>query len=246
MTTPRPGDSEEERLQRIDRWTPRVKTVIDLDAILNAKGKLVGKAVGGAAAPKERTETTEVDEGDDGKFSDSEEEQMGDAYEWKEPEFLTIGVIGIPYPSLTTIHPFVGQPNVGESSLLNAIFGTTRVRGSRTPDRTISRQRIFRPSSGPPMPALLTARDSLYPRSYRWISRLVYISPSRGRVLSRAPMALSCRGAFSENSTSGNSSVTAVFWRRRVGSSLRARQDVCEFQGNSVNPEKQGDRMRGR
>ena len=165
----------------------------------------------------------------------------------------------VPLVSLTTIHPFVGQPNVGKSSLLNALFGTTRVRGSRTPgkvcdrtarhltpDRAISRQRIFRPSSGPPMSALLTARDSLYPRSYRWISRLVYISPSRGRVLSRAPMALSCRGAFSENSTSGNSSVTAVFWRRRVGSSLRARQDVCELQGNSVKPEKQGDRMRGR
>jgi GTPase SAR1 family protein len=96
----------------------------------------------------------------------------------------------MPLVSLTTTHPFVGQPNVGKSSLLNAIFGMTRVRASRTPgkvcdctarhltpDRTISRRSIFRPSSGPPMSALLTVRDSLCPHSYQWISRYVYLSP---------------------------------------------------------------------
>ena len=99
VTTPRLGESEEERLQRIDQWRPRVKRVIDWDGVLNAKGKLVGKVVGGAAVPKGQTEATEIDEGDEVKLSDSEEEQMGDAYEWKEPEFLTVGVIGIPYSS---------------------------------------------------------------------------------------------------------------------------------------------------
>ena len=63
----------------------------------------------------------------------------------------------------------------------------TRVRASRTPgkvrnrtarhstpDRTISRQSISRPSSGPPMSALLTARDSLCPHLYQWISKYVF------------------------------------------------------------------------
>jgi hypothetical protein len=94
VTAPRPGESEQERLQRIEQWRPRVKRVIDWDGVLNAKGKLVGKAIGGAAVPKGQTEATEGDEGDDVMLSDSEEEQMGDAYEWKEPEFLTVGVIG--------------------------------------------------------------------------------------------------------------------------------------------------------
>lgn len=91
-------------MQRIDLWRPRVKRVIDWDGVLKAKGKLVGKAVGGAAVPKgqdveHETAETEVDEGDDAKVSDSEEEQLGDAHEWKEPEFLTVGVIGMWCPS---------------------------------------------------------------------------------------------------------------------------------------------------
>ena len=72
--------------------------MIDWDGVLSAKGKLVGKAVGGAAAPKGQIVEHET-EVDDTRVSDSEEEQTGDAYEWKEPEFLTVGVIGIPYPS---------------------------------------------------------------------------------------------------------------------------------------------------
>lgn len=101
MTAARPEESEEERLQRIDQWTPRVKRVIDWDGVLKAKGKLVGKAVGGAAVPQGQVagHETDGDEGGDAMASDSEDGQVSDTYEWREPEFLTVGVIGIPHPS---------------------------------------------------------------------------------------------------------------------------------------------------
>ena len=99
VTTPRAGESEEERLQRIDKWRPRVKTVIDWDGVLKAKGKLVGKAVCGAAVPGGQSSKIEpegivIDEGGEVNVSDSEEEQRSEKHEWREPEFLTIGVIG--------------------------------------------------------------------------------------------------------------------------------------------------------
>ncbi|KAH9044559.1 P-loop containing nucleoside triphosphate hydrolase protein [Lactarius pseudohatsudake] len=51
-----------------------------------------------------------------------------DSYE-AETDVLTIGLIG--------------QPNVGKSSLLNALFGTTRVRASKTPGKTKHFQTLF-------------------------------------------------------------------------------------------------------
>lgn len=106
VTAPRPGESEENRLERIAQWRPTVKRVIDWDGVLKPKGNLVGKAVGSAAVPKgqvaeHETEGAGVDMADDLNVSESEEE----AYEWKEPEFLTVGVIGIPYTA-SHRHPF--------------------------------------------------------------------------------------------------------------------------------------------
>ncbi|KAJ7446495.1 hypothetical protein B0H11DRAFT_2084984 [Mycena galericulata] len=47
----------------------------------------------------------------------------------EEPKFLTIGLIG--------------QPNVGKSSLLNALFGSHKVRASKTPGKTKHFQTLF-------------------------------------------------------------------------------------------------------
>lgn len=56
-------------------------------------------------------------------------EASEDECEAPEPEHLTVGLIG--------------QPNVGKSSLLNALFGTTKVRASKTPGKTRHFQTLF-------------------------------------------------------------------------------------------------------
>ncbi|KAL1738008.1 P-loop containing nucleoside triphosphate hydrolase protein, partial [Schizophyllum fasciatum] len=50
----------------------------------------------------------------------------------EEPPYLTIGLIGT-----------YGQPNVGKSSLLNALFGASKVRASKTPGKTKHYQTLF-------------------------------------------------------------------------------------------------------
>nr|VWO94319.1 N/A [Ganoderma boninense] len=105
--------------ERLATWRPKTKSAVDWDAVLKAHGGQVGTAVGGAAAPK----PVKMGPGD---HSDADDQTEDDD---SEPEFLTIGLIG--------------QPNVGKSSLLNALFGTQKVRASRTPGKTKHFQTLF-------------------------------------------------------------------------------------------------------
>ncbi|KAK7680577.1 hypothetical protein QCA50_016359 [Cerrena zonata] len=114
-----PPDRIKNDSEKSKNWKPRVKRNIDWEAVLNARGGQVGMVVGGATMPK-------VIDPLPGGEDDGDEEKEG---ERTEPEVLTIGLIG--------------QPNVGKSSLLNALFGTTKVRASRTPGKTKHFQTLF-------------------------------------------------------------------------------------------------------
>ncbi|KAH7886108.1 P-loop containing nucleoside triphosphate hydrolase protein [Phlebopus sp. FC_14] len=138
FTHTRDAKSDVEREVRVRSWRPRVRREVDWERLKTAKGTEVGKVVEEAAVSKgedgRRTGETAVDGRDSGVESSYDDDGDGKEKEseertWKEPEFLTVGLIG--------------QPNVGKSSLLNALFGTTRVRASRTPGKTKHFQTLF-------------------------------------------------------------------------------------------------------
>ncbi|KAG2156633.1 P-loop containing nucleoside triphosphate hydrolase protein [Suillus bovinus] len=111
---------------KLKRWNPPVKREIDWNGLLHAHGKKVGSVVGGAAMPKGKGKE---DIPDDTQELEQEGSDNDGQFEWQEPEFLTVGLIG--------------QPNVGKSSLLNALFGIHKVRASRTPGKTKHFQTLF-------------------------------------------------------------------------------------------------------
>jgi predicted GTPase len=112
--------------EKMKRWKPPVKKDIDWEGVINAGGGQVGSVVGGATVPKPQAVNGEGDE-------------LDDAGAGQEPEFLTIGLIGesnfSSFDSENHNRNKSGQPNVGKSSLLNALFGAHKVRASKTPGK---------------------------------------------------------------------------------------------------------------
>ncbi|KAG6817963.1 hypothetical protein H0H87_012431 [Tephrocybe sp. NHM501043] len=98
----------------LNSWKPPVKTDIDWDGLSKGSDPKAGTTVRSSMS----FHATDADEGQDRCNPED-----------KIPEFLTIGLIG--------------QPNVGKSSLLNALFGTSKVRASKTPGKTKHFQTLF-------------------------------------------------------------------------------------------------------
>ncbi|KZO95953.1 P-loop containing nucleoside triphosphate hydrolase protein, partial [Calocera viscosa TUFC12733] len=95
------------------KWKCRVRRDVDWEAVERGLG---GKVHQPEHREAERPPPENLDEEGEGEHD-------------APPEYLTIGLIG--------------QPNVGKSSLLNALFGRPRVRASRTPGKTKHFQTLF-------------------------------------------------------------------------------------------------------
>ncbi|KAL4241690.1 Ras GTPase GNL1-like protein [Abortiporus biennis] len=120
----KPPERLKDRPEALAKWRPSVKRDIDWNKVLSAKGAKVGATVGGAAVPHAAVHNDDS-YGPPGN-EDEDNEGLGPQVE---PEFLTVGLIG--------------QPNVGKSSLLNALFGVPKVKASTTPGKTKHFQTLF-------------------------------------------------------------------------------------------------------
>jgi hypothetical protein len=118
-------------------WKPTVRSEVHWDELQELDVEAGIKAIGKKAkldreAAKEAKERERANSGggDDDQHQHQQHNDDGSSFT-RDPESepLTIGL--------------VGQPNVGKSSLLNALLGSTRVRASKTPGKTKHFQTIF-------------------------------------------------------------------------------------------------------
>lgn len=113
-----------------DDWKPAVRASVDWGTLESEPD--VAPIQSGGRRKVKRDDAEDDGEGADGAESEEESEaEEPEAQHHRDPqtEPLPIGLIG--------------QPNVGKSSLLNALLGTTRVRASKTPGKTKHFQTIL-------------------------------------------------------------------------------------------------------
>ncbi|KAG9079543.1 hypothetical protein FRC06_007677, partial [Ceratobasidium sp. 370] len=107
--------------EKLKNWRPIVRAQVNWEAIGQRNSEQ------GAGVPPPDDEPTNDDKPELGE--NGEDDEDAPPKEYLENKFLTIGL--------------VGQPNVGKSSLPNALFGEHKVKASRTPGKTKHFQTLF-------------------------------------------------------------------------------------------------------
>lgn len=124
------------------RWRARCRREVDWEGVVREGGETgvrAGRARGDAGEGTQRRRRGKGKGGKGGEVQQEEEEQEeageeGEGHSAGAAEEGAGGFDDDEYPFLTV--GLIGQPNVGKSSLLNALLGRKVVRASRTPGKT--------------------------------------------------------------------------------------------------------------